>query len=360
MPAPDFIHAQNDRLQRWLCDRAFPLWWEVGTDRARGGFFERIDLSGRPVEAPRRARVVARQTWVFANAGRLGWTGPWREAALHGAAALTGRYSRPDGLFGILVDADGTMLDETPAPYEQAFAMLALASLQRQFSGEYEARAARCRDAVLAAGIVRPDGGVPEHGLLQANPMMHMFEAALAWTAVSDDPAWRAFADAFAGSAAERMIDPATGALREQYDPDWTRRPESDVEPGHQLEWAWLLLSHGRDEAAAHRLIGIGESRGVRDGVAIAALDRDLAVRDTSARLWAQTERIHAHAVARRWDDLPAAVDGLFRFLDDPVVGSWRDRMDAGHALIDEAAPASSLYHIVSAALALDEACTSD
>jgi len=356
LPAPDVIQVQNERLRRWLVDRAFPLWWEVGADRVRGGFFERIDLAGRPFEAPRRARVVARQTWVFANAGRLGWDGPWREAAAHGAEALA-RYSRPDGLFGILVDAEGAMLDDTPAPYEQAFAMLALAALQQVIGGDHEARAARCRDALLASGIVRADGGVAEHGFLQANPMMHMFEAAQAWTAISDDPAWRAFADAFAASALDRMIEPGAGALCEQYDLGWTRRPEADIEPGHQLEWGWLLLKHGRGEAAARRLIEIGESRGVAGGVAIAALGRDLAIRDRSARLWAQTERIHAHAVAGRWDDLPEAVDGLFRFLDDPVIGSWRDRMDARGALIDEAAPASSLYHIVSAALATDEAC---
>lgn len=357
MPAPDFIHTQNERLRRWLTDHAFPLWWEVGTDRTRGGFYERIDLRGRPFDAPRRARVVARQTWVFANAGRLGWDGPWREAAKHGAEALLTRYSRPDGLFGILVDEGGAMLDASPAPYEQAFAMLALSALQRTFGGDQEARAAACRDALLASGIVRPDGGVEEHGALQANPMMHMFEAAQAWTAISDDLAWRRFADAIADSALNRMIDPATGGLCEQYDLDWTRRSGAVVEPGHQLEWGWLLLTHGGGDSAARRLIAIGEDLGVEGGVAIAGLDQRLAVRDRSARLWAQTERIHAHAVAGRWDDLPAAVDGLFRFLDGPVEGSWRDRMAAGGALIDEAAPASSLYHIVSAALALDTAC---
>lgn len=357
MPVPDQTRALNARLKGWLTGHAFPLWWDVGTDRSRGGFYERIDLAGRAFEAPRRARVVARQTWVFANAGRLGWDGPWREAAAHGAAALLGCYSRPDGLFGILVDADGGMIDDTPAPYEQAFAMLALSALQRAFGGGHEARAAACRDALLAAGIVRPDGGVAEHGALQANPMMHMLEAALAWTAISDDPAWLRFADAIAASALTRMIDPANGAICEQYELDWTRRPDSDIEPGHQLEWGWLLLTHGGNDAAARRLIDIGETHGVDGGIAIAALDRDLTLRDRSARLWAQTERIHAHALAGRPGDLPDAVEGLFRFLDDPVIGSWRDRMDADHRLIDEAAPASSLYHIVSAALALDAAC---
>jgi len=153
------------------------------------------------------------------------------------------------------------------------------------------------------------------------------------------------------------MIDPATGALCEQYEPDWTPRPEADVEPGHQLEWGWLLLDHGAGAEAARRLIGIGETRGVERGVAIFSLGRDLAPRDRSARLWAQTERLHAHAVAGRWDDIPPAVEGLRRYLDVPVPGTWRDRLLPDGSFVEEAAPGSSLYHIISAAAALDRAC---
>ncbi len=358
MTAPAAIHVLNDRLKAWLFDCALPLWSAVGVDRVRGGFAERIDLSGRAVEGPRRVRVAARQTWVFATAGKLGWTGPWREAVAHGVRAMEA-YARPDGLYGILADAEGRLVDDTPAPYEQAFALLALSAAQEALGGDFEARAARLRDRLLAAGIVRPDGGVLEQGWLQANPMMHLFEAVQAWTRISDDPAWTALADTIAASALSRMIDPVTGALCEQYAPDWTRRPDADVEPGHQLEWGWLLLSHGSGGDAARRLIEIGESRGVERGVAVFSLGRDLALRDRSARLWAQTERLHAHAVAGRWDDVPPALEGLNRFLDVPVAGTWRDRLLPDGTFVEEAAPASSLYHIVSAVAALDAACAS-
>ena len=223
MTVPAAIHVLNDQLNGWLVDHALPLWSAAGVDRVRGGFAERIDLSGRAVEGPRRVRVAARQTWVFATAGKLGWTGPWREAVAHGVQAMEA-YVRPDGLYGILADAEGRLVDDTPAPYEQAFALLALSAAQETLGGDFEARAARLRDRLLAAGIVRPDGGVPEQGSLQANPMMHLFEALQAWTRISDNPAWAALADAIAASALTRMIDPATGALCEQYAPDWTPR----------------------------------------------------------------------------------------------------------------------------------------
>lgn len=356
MSVPPAIHDLNNQLKSWLLDHALPLWWNVGTDHPRGGFFERIDQAGRAVEAARRMRVVARQTWVFAAAGGLGWTGPWRDAVTHGIEALN-RYARPDGLFGILANADGRLIDDTPAPYEQAFVLLALSAAHETFGGDFEARAVRLREALLSAGILRADGGVPERGALQANPMMHMFEAAQAWTRVSAEPGWAALSDAIAHSALTRMIEPATGALCEQYEPDWTRRGDAAVEPGHQLEWGWLLLNHGADEGAARRLIEIGEGRGVDRGVAISSLGRDLSPRDRSARLWAQTERLHAHAVAGREADIPPAMEGLRRFLDGPVAGVWRDRLLPDGTFVEEAAPASSLYHIVSAAAALDRAC---
>ena len=46
---------------RWLCEAAFPLWWEVGADRMRGGFHEALSVDGEPRPGPRRAGVQAGQ-----------------------------------------------------------------------------------------------------------------------------------------------------------------------------------------------------------------------------------------------------------------------------------------------------------
>ncbi|MDP1630623.1 MAG: AGE family epimerase/isomerase [Caulobacter sp.] len=355
MSTPAEVHALNTRLKAWLFDHALPLWWEVGFDRDKGGCFEKIDQDGKAVEGPRRARVAARQAWVYACAGRLGWTGPWREARDHALAALTGPFARGDGLYRILVAADGAPLDETANPYEQAFALLALSGAGR------EAEAVCTREALLAA-IVRPDGGVHDDATqgppLRANPMMHLFEAVQAWAAIGVDPGWRALADTIAGTARQRMIDPRTGALAELYGTDWSLLPEADIEPGHQFEWGWLLMAHDRHNAdVARRLIEIGETRGIENGVAIFSLDQALEPRDRSARLWSQTERLHAHLAVGDWKAALRGAAGLQRYLDVPVTGLWRDRLRPDGVFVDEPAPASSLYHIVSAVMALDEAC---
>jgi mannose-6-phosphate isomerase len=46
----------------------------------------------------------------------------------------------------------------------------------------------------------------------------------------------------------------------------------------------------------------------------------------------------------------------LLRYLDTPVAGLWRDRMQLDGSFVDEPAPASSFYHIVCAIAELDRA----
>ena len=356
----------RDQLKGWLLERAYPLWATVGRD---GGFYEKIALDGAPVEAPRRARVATRQTYAYAVAGELGWSGPWREVVEWGLGVLTGRYLRPDGLFKVLVSPAGEPLDETPAPYEQAFAMLALSAAHEALGADrgFEAIAVRTRQA-LKALHGRPDGGffdhLPHEAPLRANPHMHLFEAAQAWTAVGSDPGWREMAAGIGRLAVERMIDRRTGALCELFDDDWRPVEGADVEPGHQFEWGWLLLRFGaKDEAL--RLIDVAETHGVdaRRGVAFNSLCADLKPRDESARLWPQTERLKAGVAAaletgedRYWTMAANAGRGLQKYLATDVPGLWRDRMNADGAFVDEPAPASSFYHIVGAILDLDRA----
>jgi mannose-6-phosphate isomerase len=44
-----------------------------------------------------------------------------------------------------------------------------------------------------------------------------------------------------------------------------------------------------------------------------------------------------------------SAADALMRYLDTPIPGLWRDRIDAEGRVVDEPAPASSFYHLVAA-----------
>jgi mannose/cellobiose epimerase-like protein (N-acyl-D-glucosamine 2-epimerase family) len=367
--APPEIIALRDQLKDWLLQAALPLWSTVGVD-ANGGFLEKIDMAGVAVESPRRARVTARQVYVFDQAARLGWTGPSArraEQALHRLLDPHG-FMRTDGLVRILIAADGAVLDDTPALYEQAFALLAMAMAGREDAALKLLAALQDRQGKAGGGFYESD---EHHPPLDANPHMHLLEAALAWVEAGGGSAWRDLAASLGEIALTHLIDPASGAIAEFRDDDWTPAAGSPLDCGHQFEWGWLLLKFarllGRADAVAPalRLIGIGETRGVDPArnVAFNLMQPDLTPLDLEARLWPQTERLHAHAAAAamtgdaaHWQGAAAGARGLMAYLDTPVLGLWRDRRLADGAFVEEPAPASSLYHIVSAILALDEA----
>jgi mannose-6-phosphate isomerase len=94
----------------------------------------------------------------------------------------------------------------------------------------------------------------------------------------------------------------------------------------------------------------------VRNGLAVNSLLDDFSPHDAGARLWPQTERLKAAAIAARLTGearyfamAAAAADGLMRYLDTPIAGLWYDRIDANGQRVDEPAPASSFYHLVAA-----------
>jgi len=192
---------------------------------------------------------------------------------------------------------------------------------------------------------------------------MHLLEASLAWLDLAGGYEWQALADELGELALKQFIDPATGMLHESFDDSW--KPTRDmagrlVEPGHQFEWAWLLMRWGQHRAdareAAIRLIDIAETHGVRGGVAINAVVNDTSVHDGAARLWPQTERLRAAALAARlycepryWKMAGEAAASLLGYFDTPVRGLWYDRLSPDGKFLPETVTAGNLYHIVGA-----------
>lgn len=356
-------------LQRWLLEEAYPLWAKRGWDPLLGGFHERLAGAGAVLSDSRRARVQLRQIYAFARASALGWSGNGRWLVVAGLDHVAARYRTDDGLVRALLAADGTVLEHRALLYDQAFALLALAEAHRLL-GPGAALAAQAEALVRR---IETRFGRPGRGFLSdadpraakpllSNPHMHLLEAVLAWGGVGEAARWRPLADRLVALALERMIDGHSGAMREQFDEDWLPLPGFGgrlIEPGHQYEWAWLLLRYGgaedRTAAAAERLIDIGERHGVRNGVAVNALLDDMTVHDAQARLWPQTERLKALALlarrsgeARDWRLAGEAAQALRRYLSAGR-GLWFDRRMPDGEFIREPSPASSFYHIVCA-----------
>ena len=367
--APEAVRAAAGRLTGWFKERALPIWWERGADLAGGGFYERLNLDGTPANLPRRLRVQARQAHVFALAERLGWAGPAAQAHEHGlTAVLAGRAD--DGLFGAY-PRSGAALDGMGLLYEQAFVLLALAGAHAR-TGDPALETQALTLLVRLTDFAHPLGGYMDmpgvEEPLFANPNMHLFESFQAWSATSDNPTWREQAAGQAELALGRLVDPENGALGERFGPDWSRparRADRMVWPGHLYEWAWLLMDWQDADAAtlasALQLTELAERTGVdRAGFAIFALDDNLRPTDRGARLWSQTERIRACARAAAltgdgllWEATVQACKALEAFLDAPTPGLWRDWRDQAGVFREEAAPASSFYHIAGAIVEL-------
>ncbi|HET9446477.1 MAG TPA: AGE family epimerase/isomerase [Steroidobacteraceae bacterium] len=371
------MKREADDLSSWLVQQAYPCWYSCGVDHARGGFHESLRLDGQPSGETRRARLYPRQIYAFSVAGKLGWSGPVADVVRQGLAALCDDYRRPDGLYRSLVAPNGTPLVERAVLYDQAFVLLGFASAHRALSEPSARDEARSLLARIEATLRNPHGGFEESAPrtlpLLANSHMHLLEACLEWADL-DDERWSRIAAEIVELALQRFRDPASGFIREFFVGDWKLATGDDadvVEPGHQYEWAWLLLrwsQRARNPRAfqlALDLIDRAEARGVdsKRGVALNSLFGDGRVRDARARLWPQTERIKATCLAgritgqTRYNDIAAAATrSLLRYLATPTPGLWRDIMDERGAFAEQFAPATSFYHIVSAVLQLTDA----
>uniref|UniRef100_UPI0035CC8DFD AGE family epimerase/isomerase n=1 Tax=uncultured Sphingomonas sp. TaxID=158754 RepID=UPI0035CC8DFD len=367
------IRREAAVLTDWLVDKALPLWATRAADPA-GGYFEAIDMHGRPEASVRRCYVAARHVYVFAIAADFGWDGatPARRAL----DFLTSRFRHPDGTYASAFDPATGHCDDRFDLYDHAFVLFALAIVAgRSATPQDVERSALHTLCAIQGGWSHPAGGfdeaVPRTLPLRANPHMHLFEAALEWLAVPGiaRTPWMALADEIGNLCLRSFISPHTGALHEFFDGDWSFAPGDlgrRVEPGHQFEWAWLLVRWGklrhRPDAvdAARRMADLAERRGVVAGVAVNALWEDLTLQDSAALLWPQTERIKAWAALAMTaetaserqsalESVVAAAAGLRRYLDTPIDGLWFMELDRDGVFSATPSLGRYLYHIVCA-----------
>ncbi|MCX7358002.1 MAG: HAD-IIIA family hydrolase [Alphaproteobacteria bacterium] len=365
------LKQRADTARAWLFDHALPLWWERGFDRDARCFQERMAQDGTPLSMPRRIRVQARQTLVYARAGRMGWPGPWREAVEAGADVLMRHGLRADGGTRHLLNEHGEPADDRRDLYDHAFVVLGLSEA---------ALALGSRDDLIAGATSLTDwteanwahaaGGFAEGDITptpprRQNPHMHWFEAMLALHEVSGERAPLDRATKIATLFESKFFNHRFGAVTEYFDDTWRPQPEESgslAEPGHGFEWSWLIqrwtsLGGGDLGAIAERLRVNGELYGINArGDVYDDIHLDGRPRTLTTRLWPHTERVKANAVrferARDPNAAASAIqafDAMMGHCEGALPGLWRDQRSADGALIDQPALASSLYHVTMA-----------
>ncbi len=365
-------------LRPWLLDTVLPFWAEAGIDPRNGGFVERLDLDRRPEpDADRRLRVQARQIYVFSHGHLLGAPEWALEAARSGFRFLTEHGWDTDGGWHHLLTGAGEPKDRRKDTYDHAFVLYAMAWLHRA-TGEdapldWAERTIGFLDHCLAdprgGGYweeLAPDGATDRLPRRQ-NPHMHLLEACLALFEATGDADWRRRAEGIIALFHDHFFDAETGTLGEFFTADWQPADGAEGmlrEPGHHLEWVWLLLHYRRltgDESVvgpADRLYWTALQSGLDgppEGIAAAldAVDRTGAVVEPGKRLWPQTEAIKAHLARHELiGDMEAGDRARLHLAmmfehylgaDDPT---WRDRLSRDGRVLSDHIPASTLYHL--------------
>ena len=294
-------------LQEWLELQAYPRWMTHGVEPRSGRFVETIERDGSVQAQPLRVRVQARQIFVLSQALASGWRGEQPELLERALHFLKARYQRRDGLFCTSIDADNRVLDDRALLYDQAFVLLSYAAAARALNAveELQSQALAWRTRIDER-LRAPDGAffsdLSRTPARETNPHMHLLEACLAWAAIGVDSRWREWAEVLTEVALCRFIRGDSGAIGESYTSAWTPSPGMAgrvIEPGHQFEWAWLLLCgetrhRHRAREPALRLMDMAERYGTVQGFAVNALLDDFSLLDANARLWPQTERLKA------------------------------------------------------------------
>jgi len=417
-PAPDHPPvpgAYKNRVHSWLFEETLPLWSTRGVDE-KGGFYESLSFEGLPVRGDKRLRTMARQVYAFAVAGARGWGGPYRQLIRHGLDFMArGRTAR--GGFAAVFDADGHIKDPAEDFYDQSFALLALAYAHA--AGDDRAAALAAENfAFIDRYLLDKRGAAPgamgyfetpanDRPWRRANPHMHFLETCLAWHEITGDPVYLARAAQIIELFKNVFFDADNWSLGEYFAADWQPAPGETgniCEPGHQFEWASLLVAYDRQQRAAKEISAAGKSgaaaRKAESGAAKAAaaesgaanglatgkaggpvrwarklyasaiangLNRSTGLAynsmtrsglplDCATRSWTQTEAIKA-AIAldgNQGPDLKPEVESrvgrLFRWhIEAAPKGLWIDAIDENGRARSRSVPASIFYHLVTA-----------
>ena len=355
-------------LLEWLTTQAWPLWLDRGIDRKRGSFLEALDLTHHGCHAPyRRLRVAARQIVVFSAAHAYGLAGA-EDAVRIGLDFLDRHAAQAECGYAWRFDLDHKVIDATRDLYDHAFVLLAFASAQAAMPALGLRGRALSLFGWMERAFAHELGGyvesLPPALPRRQNPHMHLLEALLA---CHDSFGDAMFLDRAAGLVTlftERLFDHATGALPEYFDD--RLRPVREqgrflVEPGHHHEWIWLLDRYrccaGADAALSDLAARLGQFADLYGNVPGTgdvrnALWSDGAVQDGAARLWPQTERLRAEGLRRdrpgRSEEAAASLAAWLR-----PDGLWHERRGPDGVFSNDPAPASSLYHLTGAILAI-------
>lgn len=372
------LHTAANRLQDWIQHQALPLWITKGINPNNKANYERLLASGEvDFSASTRVRVQSRQIFFYAAAYERGWCTQGKDIALAMMNFIRTEAHHPTATAGFshLWDANWKIVDHKQDLYDHAFHLLALGWCYRISKDNDYILEAKKIIAHLDKQFGTANGGWIEgdyaYNCRRQNPHMHLFEAFMALYEASGDAAFLARASEMFGLFQAHFFDEKQQVLFEFFNDDWTLLEGikgQQVEPGHMMEWVWLVDWYSRltGRPVKHytdALYNNGLAKGVaKSGLLFDAITPTGDIIDGNKRCWGITELIKASLVQIRNGHPQAeaiackAVDDLFTYyLCASTPGSYVDQRGINDEIVVDTAPASSLYHIIVAAMELQD-----
>ncbi|HMW71121.1 MAG TPA: AGE family epimerase/isomerase [Cellvibrionaceae bacterium] len=372
------MRNETQQLVRWLTEQVLPRYRThasiPGLPAGMWASFEALKANGEPNPALNlRVRVQARQIFVYCRAQKMGWASDV-EPMVRGLAEFIGHYAvtecRSDGYVHLL-KPDFSLADSKKDLYDHAFFTLAYGAIYDTFGDKNAHRKARRIIKWVNKEWAAANGGWQEGDYSapwrRQNPHMHWLETFLFLYEASGKIEWAERAKTVFALFKQHFYEPKAQVLLEFFDSDWSVAPGAigeAVEPGHMLEWVWLLRWYERlmDEdtshyanALWHKALAIGLDS---EGLVYDQVTADGRVTEATKRLWPMTELIKAGVSQARAGVEGAeavaakAIADLQRFyLTTAVPGIYLDKLGAANEVVDDGAPASTLYHLIGAAI---------
>ena len=359
------------RFDHWVSRELLPKWAALGFAES-GAALERFTAAGEPDwNADKRLRVQARQLFTLSYGFKNGLIpeGKTLAAGVNRFIDTVCHDSLP-GYYPMSVDASDNIKDAHSDLYDIAFFFLAFAWQKSAFNDDSALDKARALALHINDVLASEHGGWLEgtyaHNIRRQNPHMHLFEAFLELYAVSKDTFWLDMSSSVYALFEKHFYDEQHGVLLEYFTTDWQPCPAQGtvVEPGHMMEWVWLLNQYQRHsgistEIYQQTLYSNARRMGLPAGyrwLADTVTPEGEVVSDTF-KSWPMTEWIKAALVMRDSADAEGAdafiTDASFAinqlidgFSHPSLPAHYTYVIAADGSPVEGMMPASTLYHL--------------
>ncbi len=389
--------TQTKLLETWLINKALPVWSGIGINPDNCSVFEQLDSNGQPDRnANIRSRVQARQIFVFSSAETMGWMSDSysKVSGINQFLEQHAKVSEISSGYAHLLGPKGSIIDPKKDAYDFAFFLLSCACQYKTYQDTKSLIQAEELFQHIDSHFKGDLGGWSEGDYpfqhRRQNPHMHLFEAFMSLYEITKDAKWLARAGQVFSLFENVFFDAKLGVLREYFNEDWTLvegEKGNIIEPGHMFEWVWLLRWYEKLTGAnVSKYCDLLYENGMRigfsqnDGLIFDEVEPDGEIVKGSKRLWPLTEFMKSSIVqaqahigeAERFEaNAATGIQKLFEYYFcaenllgddsskiksadlniDKYNGRYIDQLDQNSFVLANHSPASTLYHIVMAAI---------